>query len=125
MKQPDLSINKNQIPLFGGVFMMVPEPTQGHSSFIESRPFISRRRQWEDVPAHYGAARDLSRGAVASLFASVSEETPEPDDTTDAPLEDAARSEREYVRQRLREELQREPTEEEVDQWLRRHTEGY
>jgi DNA-directed RNA polymerase specialized sigma subunit len=29
------------------------------------------------------------------------------------------------VRQRLREELQREPTDEEVDQWLRRHTEGY
>lgn len=40
-------------------------------------------------------------------------------------LEDAARREREYVRGRLREELGREPTEEELSEWLRRHTEGY
>ncbi len=43
----------------------------------------------------------------------------------DAPLEDAARGERDYVRERLREELKREPTEEEIDEWLRQHTEGY
>jgi hypothetical protein len=53
-----------------------------------------------------------------------------PDSSGDAgdgevPLEDAARSEREYVRQRLREELGREPTDEELDEWLRQHTEGY
>lgn len=40
-------------------------------------------------------------------------------------LEDAARGEREYVRGRLREELGREPSEEEMDEWLREHTEGY
>ena len=43
----------------------------------------------------------------------------------DASLDDAARSEREYVRTRLLEELKREPTESEVDEWLRQHTEGY
>lgn len=43
----------------------------------------------------------------------------------DAPLDDAAQSEREYVRERLREELKREPTDEEVSEWLRQHTEGY
>jgi hypothetical protein len=48
----------------------------------------------------------------------------EPEETN-APLEDAARNEREYVRQRLHEELKREPTEQEVDEWLRQHTEGY
>lgn len=53
-----------------------------------------------------------------------SEEATEPEDTN-APLDDAARNEREYVRQRLREELKREPTEQEVDDWLRQHTEGY
>jgi hypothetical protein len=52
------------------------------------------------------------------------EEETEPDDA-DAPLDDAARSEREYVRERLREELKREPTERELDEWLRQHTEGY
>ena len=40
-------------------------------------------------------------------------------------LEDTARREREYVRGRVREELGREPSEEEVDEWVREHTEGY
>jgi hypothetical protein len=47
-----------------------------------------------------------------------------PDDA-DTPLDDAAQDEREYVRGRLREELKREPTESELDEWLRQHTEGY
>ena len=46
-------------------------------------------------------------------------------DGGDATLEDAAESEREYLRTRLREELGREPTEEELNEWLREHTEGY
>ncbi len=40
-------------------------------------------------------------------------------------LADAARAERDYVRERLAAELRREPTEEELDEWLREHTEGY
>jgi hypothetical protein len=40
-------------------------------------------------------------------------------------LEDVAKTEHEYLHQRLREDLGREPTEEELDQWLRQHTEGY
>jgi hypothetical protein len=43
----------------------------------------------------------------------------------DASLEETAAREREYLRERLRDELQREPTGEEVDEWLRKHTEGY
>jgi hypothetical protein len=43
----------------------------------------------------------------------------------DASLEEAAEDERDYVRRRLHDELGREPSEEEVDEWLRRHTEGY
>ena len=46
-------------------------------------------------------------------------------DGGDATLEDAAEREREYLRQRLREELGREPAEEELNEWLREHTEGY
>lgn len=59
-----------------------------------------------------------------SWYRFTGEETSEPDNT-DAGLEDAARTEHEYLRQRLREELQREPTEQELDEWLRQHTEGY
>ena len=40
-------------------------------------------------------------------------------------LGDIAEKEHEYLHQRLREELGREPTEEELDEWLRQHTEGY
>lgn len=48
-----------------------------------------------------------------------------PDSETDASLEDVARDEREYVRVRLRDELKREPTDQEIDDWLRAQTEGY
>ena len=40
-------------------------------------------------------------------------------------LADASRDEREVAAERLRGELGRDPTDEEVDEWLRRHTEGY
>ena len=40
-------------------------------------------------------------------------------------LERVAEAEHEYLHQRLRNELGREPTEEELDKWLRQHTEGY
>jgi hypothetical protein len=40
-------------------------------------------------------------------------------------LADAARDEREVAAGRLREELGRDPGDEEIDEWLRRHTEGY
>lgn len=43
----------------------------------------------------------------------------------DASLDDAARREQDYLRQRLRDELGREPTDEELSEWLREHTEGY
>jgi hypothetical protein len=51
---------------------------------------------------------------------------PEPDETgADNSLEDAARDERDYARTRLSEQLSREPTEDEINEWLRQQTEGY
>jgi hypothetical protein len=40
-------------------------------------------------------------------------------------LADAARGEHKFLHERLRQELGREPTEEELDEWLRQHTEAY
>jgi hypothetical protein len=40
-------------------------------------------------------------------------------------LSDATRAEHEFLHERLRQDLGREPTEEELDEWLRQHTEGY
>jgi hypothetical protein len=44
---------------------------------------------------------------------------------TEGKLEEVAESEHDYLHQRLREDLGREPTEAELDEWLRQHTEGY
>jgi hypothetical protein len=50
-------------------------------------------------------------------------------DATDASgddsLEGAARDGREFARSRLLEEMGRDPTDEEIDEWLQQHTEGY
>jgi len=40
-------------------------------------------------------------------------------------LVEAAREEEEFVRQQLKEALGREPSEEELSEWLREHTESY
>ena len=40
-------------------------------------------------------------------------------------LEDAARDSQEVARESLRVELGREPSDEEIDEWLREHTESY
>jgi hypothetical protein len=47
------------------------------------------------------------------------------DGGADNSLDEAARTEREYLRGRLRAELGREPTDAELNEWLRQHTEGY
>lgn len=63
-------------------------------------------------------------GGVFRSSSSAEDETPT-DGGGDNSLGEAAATERDYVRRRLRDELGREPSEEEVDEWLRRHTEGY
>ena len=40
-------------------------------------------------------------------------------------LADAARDEREVAADHLRGEMNRDPTDEEIDEWLRQQTEGY
>ena len=43
----------------------------------------------------------------------------------DNELSGAAREGESFVREKLKEELGREPTSEEIDEWLREHTESY
>lgn len=72
---------------------------------------------------------DGARGALGGALSSSPEaeglDGPEAGGGADESLEDGARKERDYTRERLREELNREPTEEELNDWLRRHTEGH
>lgn len=74
---------------------------------------------------HRPSSRFVGAARIARQFAASSEETPGESDGADASLEDAAQREQEYLRARLRSELQREPTPEELSEWLREHTEGY
>lgn len=103
--------------------MMLPGINQNHSSFTNHGLFSPGRSPAWNAPAYF-AVSQIRHEETTSRAVSSSGETPD-EEHTDTPLEDAARAEREYVRQRLREELQRDPTEEEVDEWLRQHTEGY
>jgi DNA-directed RNA polymerase specialized sigma subunit len=43
----------------------------------------------------------------------------------DSELDETVREEAEFLRDKLREQLGREPTDEEVNEWLREHTESY
>ncbi len=43
----------------------------------------------------------------------------------DDSLQDLAREQRDLARERMTQELGRDPTEDEIDDWLRRQTEGY
>ncbi len=49
----------------------------------------------------------------------------EPVDSTDDSLAEGAQKEKAYLRARLRAELGRDPSDEELNDWLRQHTEGY
>lgn len=77
----------------------------------------------EAVPARLLMLRAVDERAFQSS-SSEEDKTPATEDVDDS-LGKAAETERDYVRRRLRDELGREPSEEEVDDWLRRHTEGY
>jgi hypothetical protein len=77
----------------------------------------------EDFPAQLLLLRTTDDRAFRSSFSS--EDGTTPTEEGDGSLNEAAETERDYVRRRLRDELGREPSEEEVDEWLRRHTEGY
>ena len=103
--------------------MFLPHATQGHSSSTGNRTFIPFYHLRNDISV-YSALCEAYHAAAFEPSMSSSDPSPEPEER-DVPLEDAGRAEREYVQERLREELEREPTEEEVDEWLRQHTEGY
>ena len=91
----------------------LPEPDAGAVSRIEQPPSLSRDER-RDAP-----------GEVCASDLLAADQSPDEADGASDTLDDVARREREDMRPRLRDELGREPTEEELDEWLRRHTEGY
>jgi len=96
---------------------------QGRSTFTGNRSFIVPRKRTEGFSLG-PTIRQTKRTKESGWFCSSPEGADQPEES-DASLDEAARNEREYVRGRLREELKREPTEQELDEWLRQHTEGY
>lgn len=78
-----------------------------------------------DAPPHAHAATIFNgrRSRKTSLFAG--DDDAARSDSEGDTLDDAARDSKDYARQRLRDELGREPTDAETDEWLRDHTESY
>src|ERR1044071_1200254 len=99
------------------------QPRQAYSFFRGNYGFMLTPHQRIKVSSGLRVYQN-NREAAFNQRDAAAEEATGPDDA-DAPLEDAAQGEREYVRERLREEWKREPTEDELDEWLRQHTEGY
>ena len=96
---------------------------QAYLFYTANYGFMLTPDQRVEISSGFGVYQS-NRETAFKLSDDAREETTEPDDA-DTALDDAAQSEREYVRERLREELKREPTEDELDEWLRQHTEGY
>jgi hypothetical protein len=96
---------------------------QAHLSSRGNHGFMLTLDKGRAASSGFGSYR-FSRNVASKRFDAMPEEVPAPDEL-ETPLDDAAQSERAYVRERLREELKREPTETELDEWLRQHTEGY
>jgi hypothetical protein len=82
---------------------------------------INFKGPWEEDRS---AVRKLCMAMASESSEQSEQKAPQPEGA-DHELEDAARDEHEYVQERLREELGREPTDEEMNEWLRQHTEGY
>jgi hypothetical protein len=96
---------------------------QAHLSSRGNYGFMLTLDKGREIFSGFGGYR-ASRNVASKRFDATPEEAPAPDEL-ETPLDDAAQSEREYVKERLREELKREPTDSELDEWLRQHTEGY
>jgi len=91
-------------------------------SFLESG--TSRRFVITAESGRVAITMSLSRREVQVMnLKDEPEKSAEPSSSME--LNEIAEAEHEYLHQRLREELGREPTEPELEEWLRQHTEGY
>ena len=89
------------------------------TSLIFMKGFEAQLLRAEAIGALEAAGRTAFERSMSA------EDEPPEEEEGDASLDEAAEDERDYVRRRLRDELGREPSEEEVNDWLRQHTEGY
>lgn len=84
-----------------------------------------RRLMITGEEANLAIETSLATGEVLVMTLEDEENKNAEDAKGNAKLEDVAQIEHEYLHRRLRDDLGREPTEEELDNWLRQHTEGY
>jgi hypothetical protein len=73
----------------------------------------------------WGPVKSVVGQSSRKLWMNSGEGTIQPAENGGDDLTEAAQEEREYVRKRLSEELGREPSKDEIDEWLRQHTESY
>jgi hypothetical protein len=101
---------------------MAPGPCQiADVSFYEA----GERRRFVITGEEGGLVIEMSIGTAEVKVMTLNENESKGAESEDNKLEDVAENEHQYLHERLRAELGREPTETELDEWLRQHTEGY
>jgi hypothetical protein len=121
----DVDLLLNQSEPVGSLLYLQPAPK--HCEIKEVSFFASgdrRRLVITGEEENLAIETSLATGEI-KVMALSDEENKDAESGADSKLNDVAESEHEYLHQRLRDELGREPTETELDEWLRQHTEGY
>jgi len=98
----------------------------GSDCCIQSVEFFARENSRRLVLTCEGGSIALESSLETGELTIMSSDKDPVDDVRDEEgLGEAIRAEQEFVRQRLRADLGREPTAEEMNEWLREQTEGY
>ena len=101
-------------------------PTQGPCQIEDVSFFASPERRRIIITGETGRLTIETFLATGEIQVMTLEDTQDAGDSrNEDKLAEVAQSEHDYLHQRLREDLGREPTEAELDEWLRQHTEGY
>lgn len=121
----DIDLLLNQSPSAEGLKQMQAPP--GHFRITDVGFFESgdrRRLVVSGEDSNVAIEMSLATAEIHVMTLN-DEENKNAEDETANKLQDVAEGEHQYLHQRLRAELGREPTETELDEWLRQHTEGY
>ncbi len=110
----------------GKLLRLTPPPVECQIKDVGFFAFEERRRLLVTGEEASLVIETSLATAEVQVMTLESEEKKEPEAiASNAKLEDVAQTEHDYLHRRLRDDMGREPTEEELNEWLRQHTEGY
>ena len=106
--------------------MQEPREFPGHCQITDVNFFESgERRRFVITGEEGGLVIEMSLATAEVQVMTLNDKETKDAEGGENKLEEVAENEHQYLHERLRAELGREPTETELDEWLRQHTEGY